>query len=71
MFPGSSASSKGYAPTSITYNVTPHDHTSAIYMPHITNNFIQLMYIEIHGAILRDKVVAMTMLADEALWDLI
>lgn len=30
-FFGSSWSSKGYAPTSITYSVTPHDHTSAIY----------------------------------------
>ena len=30
MFPGSFASSKGYAPTSITYKVTPQDHTSAI-----------------------------------------
>jgi hypothetical protein len=29
-FLGSSGSSKGYAPTSMTYNVTPHDHTSAI-----------------------------------------
>lgn len=27
---GSAGSSKGYAPTSITYRVTPHDHTSAI-----------------------------------------
>ena len=30
-FFGSSWSSKGYAPTSITYSVTPHDHTSAIW----------------------------------------
>lgn len=30
-FLGSSGSSKGYAPTSITYRVTPQDHTSAIY----------------------------------------
>ena len=27
---GSAGSSKGYAPTSMTYRVTPHDHTSAI-----------------------------------------
>lgn len=30
-FLGSSGSSNGYAPTSITYSVTPHDQTSAIY----------------------------------------
>lgn len=30
-FLGSSGSSKGYAPTSMTYKVTPQDHTSAIY----------------------------------------
>lgn len=30
-FLGSSGSSNGYAPTSITYKVTPHDQTSAIY----------------------------------------
>lgn len=29
-FLGSSGSSNGYDPTSMTYNVTPHDHTSAI-----------------------------------------
>eukprot|EP01018_Ginkgo_biloba_P004107 Gb_32494 [translate_table: standard] len=30
-FLGSSGSSNGYAPTNITYRVTPHDHTSAIF----------------------------------------
>lgn len=30
-FFGSSGSSNGYAPTNITYRVTPQDHTSAIY----------------------------------------
>lgn len=31
MFKGSLGSSKGYAPTNITYKATPEDQTSAIY----------------------------------------
>jgi hypothetical protein len=37
-FLGSSGSSNGYDPTSITYNVTPQDQTSATWMPRMSSS---------------------------------
>ena len=45
-FLGSSGSSKGYAPTNMTYKVTPQDHTSAIwiYWSRILVKYIVLLF---------------------------